>query len=133
VENIVCFRITEAAVRFAPSALAPGVPNEDVYLTKKHAVLVDGELITAESLVNGRTINYADVEELEYFHVELPRYGVIYAAGMPCESFVETRPEFPKVLELPDRRSKMKSHLRSAISPWIDMREPIDVIRDRTI
>ena len=28
-------------------------------------------------------------------------------------------------------RGELKSRLRSAISPWLDRREPIDVIRDR--
>jgi hypothetical protein len=29
------------------------------------------------------------------------------------------------------RRGELKSRVRSAMSPWLDRREPIDVIRDR--
>jgi hypothetical protein len=29
------------------------------------------------------------------------------------------------------RRGELKSRIRSAVSPWFDRREPIDMIRDR--
>ena len=35
------------------------------------------------------------------------------------------------MLSFTGSRSKMKSHLRSALSPLVDRREKIDIIRDR--
>jgi hypothetical protein len=40
------------------------------------------------------------------------------------------RPRMP-VLSFTGNGSKMKSHLRSALSPWVDKREKIDIIRDQ--
>jgi hypothetical protein len=56
---------------------------------------------------------------------------VIYAEGAPCETFAESAEHYVPVLSLTGRRSRMKSHLRSALSPLVDRREKIDIIRDR--
>src|SRR5579871_6456042 len=43
-------------IRIAKSALAPDVPRDDLYVTARHALFIDGVLITAQRLVNGSTI-----------------------------------------------------------------------------
>jgi hypothetical protein len=70
------------AVRVACSALADDVPYSDLYVTEEHALLIDGLFVTAGSLVNGTTIDYAN-EQSAYFHIELPIYDAVYAAGVP--------------------------------------------------
>jgi hypothetical protein len=141
-------------VRIARSALAPDVPHSDLYVTQPHAIFTDGVLVRVESLVNGATFalqDADDVTELEYYHIKLHSHDVIYAEGAPCETLLEVdensvnfveytrmygaqremaRPCVP-VLNFANTRSKMKSHLRSALSPFVDRREKIDVIRDR--
>ena len=103
VKDIVSFGLTKPWPRAANpvcvrrSALAAGIPNADLYLSRAHAILIDDVLVTAESLINDRTIYYArnlDVDELRYFHVKLNSHEVIYAAMAPCESFVDTHVEF---------------------------------------
>jgi hypothetical protein len=141
-------------IRIARSALAPNVPHSDLYLTQLHAVFVDGELVRVGSLVNGATIALHEADELselEYYHIKLQSHDIIYAQGTPCETlldvyesavnFVEylrmygapSEPAQPciPVLSFYSNRSKMKSHLRSALSPLVDRREKIDLIRDR--
>ena len=132
VEDIIRLEMAGPPVRIARSALADGVPNADLYVSKGHAILVNGALITAASLVNGRTITYAqDVAETAYFHIELDHHGIVYAHGAPCESYVEDGAELSlPVLGQGGGLSKIKSHLRSALSPWIDWRESGDLIRD---
>jgi hypothetical protein len=141
-------------VRIARSALAPNVPYSDLYLSQLHAVFIDGELVRVESLVNGATIalhEADDLSELEYYHIKLQSHDIICAQGASCETlldveegavnFVEylrkygapserAQPCIP-VLSFYSNRSKMKSHLRSALSPLVDRREKIDLIRDR--
>jgi hypothetical protein len=141
-------------VRIARSALAPNVPHSDLYVTQPHAIFTDGALVRVWSLVNGATIalhDAGDLSELEYYHIKLRGHDIIDAAGAPCETlqhvdesalnFIEylrmygapteiAQPCIP-VLSLPSNRSRMKSHLRSALSPLVDRRENIDVIRDR--
>ena len=141
-------------VRIGRSALAPDIPHADLYVTKAHALLIDGVLVPAGSLINGTTITLHDareLDEMEFFHIKLERHDVIYAEGAPCETlltvnenavnFAEYLREYgsPKTKEdtcLPllsfnGGRSELKSQLRSAISPWVDRRQKLDIIRDR--
>jgi len=140
-------------VRVARSALGPRIPNADLYITRAHALLIDGVLVPVCTLINGTTIAIYDgsgLDELEYFHIKLERHDVIYAEGAPCETllnvdenavnFAEYLRHFgrPTTREAPcapllsynGGRSEIKSRLRSAMSPWIDRRQKLDIIRD---
>src|SRR5690242_3285569 len=78
-------------VRVARSALGPDLPHADLYVSKWHALLIDGVLVTAGSLINGTTITLYDAREhneLEFFHIKLARHNVIYAEGVPCETVI---------------------------------------------
>jgi hypothetical protein len=102
-----CWSAPLRPVRIARSALAPDVPHADLYVTQGHALLVDGVLVPAGNLLNGRTIVLdpaADIDELEYFHVELATHDVIYAEGAPTET----------LLRIPDTASSFVARLRSA-------------------
>jgi hypothetical protein len=141
-------------IRIARSALAFDVPQADLYVTQTHAVLVDGVLVAAGNLVNGTTItrhDAAEVDTLEYFHIKLARHDVIYAECAPCETLlgvdenaanfadylrqyrspaVDQQPCLP-VVKYAYRGGEIKSHFRSALAPWIDYRQPVDIIRDK--
>ena len=141
-------------IRIAQSALAPGMPHADLYLTQTHAVLIDGVLVEAGNLITGTTITRYDADELdqlEFFHVKLERHDVIYAEGTPCESLStedENAVNFADYLRrygpasrdeplcapriyYEYTRGEIKSCFRSAISPWIDRRKTVDIIRDK--
>jgi Hint domain len=141
-------------VRVARSAIAADVPHTDLYLSQQHAIFIDGVLARVCSLINETSIalhDAEDVSELEYYHIKLRSHDVVYAEGAPCETLLEVeesaanfaeylrmygtpsepaRPCAP-VLSYYSNRSRMRSHLRSALSPWIDRRGKIDIIRDR--
>jgi hypothetical protein len=124
-----------APVRIARSALGADVPDEDLYVTRQHAVLIDGTLVAAGNLFNGTTITglaALDFDDFEFFHVGLARHDVIYANGAPCETLLapDEQPCAP-LLPYGWRRGLLKSHFRSAAAPWIDRRQPVDIIRDR--
>jgi hypothetical protein len=91
-----------------------------------------------------------ELAELEYFNIKLESHDVIYAEGAPVETLLEVdecaanfaeylrkygAPKTDEVRCAPNApyggRGELRSRLRSAISPWLDRREPIDVIRDR--
>jgi hypothetical protein len=139
-------------VRVARSALGLDVPCADLYVTKEHALLIDGVLVTAGSLINGTTITVYDpreLDELEFFHIKLERHA-IYAEGAPRETMINveesavnfaeylrnyghpTTQEAPcaPLLSCNGGRSEIRSRFRSAISPWIDRRQKLDIIRD---
>jgi hypothetical protein len=140
-------------VRVARSALALDVPHTDLYLTEWHAVFVDGVLIPVGSLINGTTIKFdeaRELAELEFFNIKFEGHDVIHAEGAAVETLLEVdecavnfaeylrrygAPRTDEVRCAPiapyGGRGELMSRVRSAISPWLDRREPIDVIRDR--
>lgn len=140
-------------IHILPSAIAPGVPNRDLYLSAEHALLIDGVLVTAGSLVNDITIRRFDpgqCGQMEYFHVKLDGHDVIYADGAPVETMLkadenavnfdeyvalygEPRDETrcAPLLSCTGPRRELGSRARSALSPWIDRRQKVDLIRDR--
>jgi hypothetical protein len=140
-------------VRVARSALGFDVPRADLYVTRAHSLLINGVLVTAGSLINGTTITVYDphaLDELEFFHIKLERHNAIYAEGAPSETMINveesavnfagylhhyvrpTTQEAPcaPLLSCNSGRSEIRSRLRSAISPLIDRRQKLDIIRD---
>jgi len=77
-------------VRVAAHAFAPGQPQRDLALSPDHAVFVDAVLIPIRCLVNGTTIVQQPCDAVTYWHVELDRHDVLFAAGLPVESYLET-------------------------------------------
>jgi hypothetical protein len=141
-------------VRISRSALAPDVPHSDLYVTRGHSLLIDGVLVPAEVLINGTTITRHEAreyDELEFFHIKLESHDVIYAEGMPAETLLyveESAVNFADYLRRygmgatdEDRcaphihiwggRIELMSRLRSALSPWIDLRDRADVVREQ--
>ena len=141
-------------VRIARSALAPNVPHADLYVTRGHSLLIDGVLVPAEVLINGTTITRYEAreyDELEFFHIKLESHDVIYAEGAPAETllnveesavnFAEYLRQYGTAATDEDRcaphihiwggRIELMSRLRSALSPWIDLRNQADVVRDQ--
>ena len=140
-------------VRIARSALASNVPQADLYVSAAHSLLIDGVLVPAELLVNGTTITRHEHEgdEMEFFHIKLESHDVVYAEGVPAETLLDvsesfanfadyhrrygmpTRQETPCVPVIPVHggRVELMSRARSALSPWIDLRDPAEVVRDR--
>jgi len=83
-------------------------------------------------------------------HIKLARHNAIYAEGTPCETVIkrdEDAVDFAEyfrqdglptsqeaacapLLSFNGGRSEIRSRFRSAISPWIDRRQKLDIIRD---
>jgi Hint domain len=141
-------------IRIAQSALGPNLPHADLYVTAHHSLLIDGVLAPAEALINGTTIvrdEDGEYDELEYFHVKLESHDVIYAEGVPAETLLEVNEyavnfaDYLRQYGTPATdearcapyvyafggRDELKSRFRSALSPWIDLRNEADRFRDR--
>jgi hypothetical protein len=70
------------------SALADNVPHRDLYVTKGHALYLNGVLIPAEFLVNHRSILWDDRgQEVRFYHIELDGHEILRANGAPAESY----------------------------------------------
>lgn len=145
--------LTVMPIRIRASAIEDNIPREDLYVSAAHSLYVDGVLVPAWNLVNGTSITRDDAQYLdaiEYFHIILDQHDVIDAEGASCDTFWEAIDDVAPSADrgeeihgaiLPAvcaplasyrrRRNVIKSRLRSALSPIIDVRRPLDRIRDR--
>lgn len=135
-------------------AFGVGRPSRDLYLSHAHMVHLNGVLIPIGDLINGRTIVAADVPggQIVYYHVELETHDVVIAEGAPCETLLTTAEKvasfdnadeyfalygtpvdmtpYAPFAAFNGGRSEFKSRLRSALAPVIDIRQPLDIVRD---
>jgi phospholipase/lecithinase/hemolysin len=77
-------------VRVAAGAFAANQPRRDLRLSPDHAVFVDNLLIPIRYLVNDATIVQEPADGVTYWHVELPMHDVLFAEGLPAESYLDT-------------------------------------------
>jgi len=94
-------------VRIRAHAFGEGAPERDLLVSPGHSICVtvmDEVLIQAAELVNGATIAQVEVDAIDYWHVELESHDVIFAEGLPAESFLDAgnRGFFDGESELPD-------------------------------
>jgi len=72
------------------SALAPNSPNEDLFVSPGHALIVNGQIIRAKKLLNGDTI-YQDKSRhrVTYYHIETEKHSVLVANNVLAESYID--------------------------------------------
>jgi hypothetical protein len=150
---------TEKPIRIAKDALGVGVPYRDLFVSQIHCLLLDGMLIEARELVNGSSIAVypaTEYEEIKYLHIKLAGHDTVYAHGALSETLriqdartidmFENGFEYEqlcgskaRVAEIPcatvvsmrGGRDRLRSRVRSALSPLVDRRNAFDKIRDR--
>ena len=146
-------------IRVSRFAIDDQTPHADLYLSPGHALYIEGSLIPVKYLVNGRSITPAmpeGMDSIEYFQIELETHEVIFAEGTPAETFLvngsTNRERFTNFVEyerlygtgpLPAMtpyapifaydggRAELKALLRLAVSPLVDVRDPIQVAYSR--
>ena len=107
VETRFAHPLTALPIHIRPDALGRGLPARDLFVSPDHAIFMGGMLIQAGALVNGVTITrHRDLPEtFTYYHVELQDHDLIYAEGLPAETFIDNveRETFDNAADFPGR------------------------------
>jgi len=144
-----------APIKIARGAFNGELPHKDLYVSFGHRFLINGLLIPACDLINGRSITRvksAGSDVLEYLHIELEDHDVILANGVPAETLEgnASRKDFDNfdqyvalygsvlrqqtpcapIMARNGRRQILRSHLRGALAPIWDRRQPLEIIQD---
>jgi collagen type I/II/III/V/XI/XXIV/XXVII alpha len=77
-------------VRIKAHAFGLNRPYRDLWLSPDHAVYAGDVLVPVKYLINASTISQIAMDEVKYYHVELPRHGVLLAEGLAVESYLDT-------------------------------------------
>lgn len=87
------FQTRTQLVRISAGAMGEGLPRSDLTVTADHGMVLDGYVINASALVNGDTIDWVPMAELEdsfaVYHVETENHDVILANGTAAETFID--------------------------------------------
>jgi hypothetical protein len=143
-------------IRVARFAIDNRTPRRDLYLSPAHCLYIDGFLIPVVHLINESSITThmpSSVNVIEYYHIEFDAHEVIYAEGIPVESYLPTkRQNFSNFVEYEQLhgiesqsnktpfaprvgyyggRDELKGLCRYLISNVVDVRDPIQVAWDR--
>ena len=77
-------------VRVVAGAFGPGLPRRDLVLSPEHALFVGGHLVPVHVLVDGVSVVQEQRDRVTYHHVELDRHAILFAEGLPAESYLDT-------------------------------------------
>jgi Hint domain len=144
-----------APIRIARFALADEYPRRDLYVSPRHGLFIDGYLMTAELLVNGKSITLSmnSCDRIDYFHIQLESHEVIFADGAPAETYLVANDRerftnfveyerlyggdapamkpFAPLLEYNGSGDELTRLARLAVSPVTDLRDPVQKARAR--
>lgn len=78
-----------APVVIQENAIAQGLPNRNLSVSPLHMLCINGTFVEAKDLVNGTTVLRMQPEGdlLEYFNIEVQGHTIIYANGIPAETY----------------------------------------------
>jgi hypothetical protein len=120
-------------IRIAAGAFGHGLPVRDLRVSPEHAIFIDSVLIQARHLVNGSSIVQEQVDEVDYYHIELESHDVVYAEDLPAESWLDTgsRAFFDNASVVDLRPGFDATPKTEACAPIIEEGAILDVVRQR--
>jgi hypothetical protein len=79
-----------APVRIPKDCFGEGAPDEDLYVSRNHGIIVDGILVPAYKLMESHGLEQCYKERtVTYYHIELDAHSGVLANNLPAESFLD--------------------------------------------
>lgn len=104
-------------VCISAGAIADNVPARDLWVSQGHAIEIDGLLIDAAALTNGKSVYRVPqmpIDGFSYYHIETRAHELILAEGCPAETYLDN----------PSRDSFINGAERAGIPPLNEMPLP---------
>ena len=129
-------------IRILAGAFGSGQPSSDLVVSPDHSLFVDGVLIPAKCLMNGKNVAEIDLPAVTYHHIELATHDIVFANDMPAETYLDTgnRANFngeEETVEHPDFSSSPDLNYFKWISdgcaPLVMVGLEVDVVRNRLL
>ena len=120
-------------VRIRAGALGRNLPHRDLDLSPLHALLIDGVLVPAATLVDHETIVRAPLADTAYVHIELAKPGIVFAEGAAAETFVDcdSRAMFDNAASYADRYPDAASQAWRFAAPRLEGGWRLEALRSR--
>ncbi|MFT8720147.1 Hint domain-containing protein [Acetobacter sp.] len=121
-------------VIFRKGSLGNNLPHSDLSVSPLHAMMLDGLLVPAVTLVNGVSVLQAErMDEVAYFHIELDSHDIIFANGAPSETFVDdnSRGMFHNAAEYAALYPEAASAPAVYCAPRVEQGAELEAIRTR--
>jgi len=112
-------------------ALGPNVPHKDMLVTAEHCLYLNGAFVPVRMLTNGKTIFYdMSRTHYSYYHVETAEHSIIWADGVPTESFLDTGSsvrmnQSDAVVRLPRKGVTWQTHAAAPLTADAAFVEPL--------
>jgi len=76
-------------IRIKRHSLGGELPRRDLFLSPNHALFIDGVLIRAKDLINGRSIaRISEDDAIDYYNIVLESHEVVFAEGVAVETYL---------------------------------------------
>lgn len=106
-------------IRVARHALDGKAPYRDLYLSPNHALYIDGVLIRAKDLVNGRSITRVSTQDtVDYYNIVFDSHEVVLAEGVAVETYLMRGESYKSFTNFADYQQLYAGQPKVAMQPY---------------
>ncbi|OYR14852.1 Hint domain-containing protein [Brucella thiophenivorans] len=106
-------------IRIARHAIDGKTPYRDLCVSPNHALFIDGVLIRAKDLVNGRSITRTLAQHsIDYYNIVLDSHAVVMAEGAAVETYLMRGESYKSFTNFAEYQALYGSERRAVMQPF---------------